>query len=128
MVTFSSRSAKLKVWGEKIVNGKNVGERLASFEPLGKFKTDDETLIEKLRNHGAFNRDFVEANMTVLKKDNLIQGVRSAGNRPVLGEREKLIRFGVLQTKLLKLSGDYRLDATPEDIKELKTIQEELGV
>jgi len=121
MVTFSSRRGKLKVWGE------NAGWNI-SFAPYGNFVTDDEQLIERLRDHGSYGKDFVEAKMPTQPKDNLIQGIRSSGNRPVLGEREKLIRLGTLRTKLLKNDGEYRKDAPEEEITELETISQELAV
>ncbi len=121
MTTFSSRRRKLKVWGEN-------GKWSAAFEPYGRFITDDEKLIEGLRDHGSFGKDFVEAKMPTQPKDNLIQGIRSSGNRPVLGEREKLIRFGVLQTKLLKNDNTPRRDAPEGELNELSELKLELGV
>ena len=135
MVIFSSRKTALKVWGEKIVKGKNAGEMLASFAPFGKFSTDDEQLIAKLRDHGSYNKDFVElskiavsADRQVVPKGNLRQGIRSSATQPILGEKEKLIRLGTLREKLLKNDGSYRKDAPEEEINELTKIQELLGV
>ena len=128
MVTFSSRKTALKIWGEKIVKGKNVGEMLASFAPFGKFTTDDEQLIAKLRDHGSYNKDFAEMGKVVASKGNLIQGIRSSATQPILGEKEKLIRLGTLREKLLKNDGSYRKDAPEEEINELTKIQELLGV
>ena len=128
MITFSSRKTSLKIWGEKIVKGKNVGEMLASFAPFGKFTTDDEQLIAKLRDHGSYNKDFVELSKIVVPKGNLRQGIRSSATQPILGEKEKLIRLGTLREKLLKNDGSYRKDAPEEEINELTKIQELLGV
>jgi len=133
MATFVSVSNNMKVWGEKLDDkGKNVGERLASFAPAGSFTTEDEVIIEKLRTHGAFNKKgkfgFIEASAIPKPKSNVIQGVRSAGTQPILGEKEKLIRLGILRATLLKNDGDFRKDASEEDKKELKELQEELGV
>ena len=135
MVTFSSRKTALKIWGEKIVKGKNAGEMLASFAPFGKFSTDDEQLIAKLRDHGSYNKDFVElskiavsADRQAVPKGNLVQGIRSSALQPIPGEKEKLVRLGTLREKLLKNDRSYRKDATEEEIKELKTLQEQLGV
>lgn len=121
MATFSSPKRNLRVWGEN-------GKWNAAFEPYGSFITDDEELIERLRGHGSYGKDFVEAKMPVEAKNNLIQGIRSAGNRPVLGEREKLIRLGTLRAKLLRNSGEYRKDAPEEEMKELDELKAELGV
>ena len=135
MVIFSSRKTALKIWGEKIVKGKNVGEMLASFAPFGKFTTDDEQLIAKLRDHGSYNKDFVElskiavsADRQVVPKGNLVQGIRSSALQPILGEKEKLVRLGTLQATLLKNDGSNRKDASEEQINELKMLREELGV
>ncbi len=123
----------MKVWGEKLDSkGRNIGEKLASFAPYGSFTTEDEAIIEKLRAHGAFNKKgkagFIEANTMPKSKGNVIQGTRSAGNSPILGKDEKLIRFGTLRASLLKNDGTPRKDASEEELEELKSIQDELGV
>ena len=132
MATFVSVTKGLKVWGEKIVKGKNVGEKLADFAPVGSFTTEDEELIAKLRAHGACGKGkrygFIEAGTMSKPKSNVIQGVRSAGNSPILGKDEKLIRLGVLRASLLKKDGAPRRDASEKELEELKEIQDELGV
>ncbi len=123
----------MKVWGEKLdAKGRNIGEKLASFAPFGSFSTDDGKLIAKLKANGAFNKKgkygFIEANAIPRPKSNVIQGTRSAGNSPILGKDEKLIRLGTLRASLLKNDGTPRKDASQEELEELKSIQDELGV
>jgi hypothetical protein len=126
----------MKVWGSKIVRGtngveKNVGEKLASFAPYGRFITEDEQLIEKLKNHPSYGTGkgkFIMVNTIPKPKGNVIQGVRSAATAPILDKEEKLIRLGTLRAKLLKNDGSFRKDASEEEINELQEIQKELGV
>jgi hypothetical protein len=131
MAQFVSPSRKMQVWGEKMVGDKPVGELLASFEPYGRFITEDEELIEKLKNHGAYGvgkGKFTMVNTVPKPKGNVIQGIRSAATAPILDKEEKLIRLGTLRAKLLRNDGSFRKDASDEDKEELRTIEQELGV
>ena len=127
----SPRNRKMKIWGDVTVNNKRTHVLLASFEPDGRFTTDDQELIEKLKNHSAYGtgrNKFTMINTIPKPKGNVIQGIRSGGTQPVFDEKEKLIRLGALRAKLLKKDGSFRKDASEEEINELKSIQEELGV
>ena len=136
MAVFVSPSRNLKIWDEKLVRGndgieRNVGKKIAEFAPLGRFVTEDTELIEKLKanpSYGVGKGKFIMIDTVPKPKGNVIQGVRSAGTAVVFDKQEKLIRLGELRARLLKKDGSFRKDASDEDINELKSIQEELGV
>lgn len=107
----------------------------------GQFSTDDEELAKKLREHPQYGKAFVETNIPVPQKDNVVVGIRSSISHPdISGETvkeevkeeikidtQKYIRYGVLQNKLLKNDLTYRKDASPEEITEYENLKKELG-
>lgn len=133
MFTFTSVAAGYMVFGKPVLQGK---EMIPEFEArfvrqgaVGIFTTSDEQLAEKLRTHPSFGTKFVELSPPK-PESNIVKGIRSSETHPELGkgqlDPQRLIRFGVLQNKLLKQDGTYRRDATQEEISEYENLKKEL--
>ena len=132
MYTFTSVNNKLMLLG-KPVNGEL--EYQVEFEPIGsmgRYTTDNAELAEKLRKHPEFGKRFMEIGLTAKENPTRVQGIRGSSDKPDLGKEaqdpKKLIRYGVLQATLLKNSGEYRKDASPESITEYEQLKKELEV
>jgi len=117
----------------KPVNGEL--EYQVEFEPIGsmgRYTTDNAELAEKLRKHPEFGKRFMEIGLTAKENPTRVQGIRGSSDKPDLGKEaqdpKKLIRYGVLQATLLKNSGEYRKDASPESITEYEQLKKELEV
>jgi hypothetical protein len=100
---------------------------------MGKFTTEDSDLALKLRSHPEFGKRFMEIGAAVKENPNIVQGIRSSDSHPEIGkvsqdDKEKLIEFGKLQATLLRNSGEYRKDATPENIAKYELLKDELSV
>jgi hypothetical protein len=118
------------------ING--VPEYTVKFEPIGtmgRYSTDNEELVLKLRKHPSFGKRFYETGITAQENPNIVRGLRSSETKPEIGKEpvdtQKLIEFGRLQATLLKNSGEYRKDASEEDrikFEQLKLEIEENGI
>ena len=117
-VTFFSPMKSLRVWGKN-------AKWNAKFE-LGVFRTENQEIIDSLRNHKDYGKKIVEKGLP--KQSNVIQGTRTAGTQPVFDKDQKLIRFGKLEAQLLKKDGTFRKDASLENQEEYNSLKQELGV
>ena len=117
--TFFSHIKNYRVWGEN-------AKWNAKFE-LGAYTTENQEIIDALRNHKEYGRKIVEKGLPKIK-DNVIQGTRTAGTQPVFDKDQKLIRFGKLEAQLLKKDGTFRKDASLGDQEEYNSLKQELGV
>lgn len=131
MATFTSVNNKFAIYG-KPING--IPEYIVKFQPIGsmgKFTTEDETLVEKLRSRPDFGKRFMEIGVQAKENPSIVQGIRSSENHPELGKEEldpkKLIEFGKLQATLLKADGTYRKDASEENKLKYEALKKELG-
>jgi len=131
MYIFTSPNRKLTLLGRPI--GKELEYKI-NFEPIGavgRFSTNDEQLAEKLRSHPEFGKRFVELGFRPKEENKIIEGVRSSATQPELNKEQfdpqKLIEFGRLQARLLKSDGNFRKDASEEDINKYNQLKQELG-
>lgn len=144
MFTFTSVSPGYRIFGEPVKSPK-TGEITPEYDAkfirsgaVGRFTTDNESIVEKLRKHPDFNKRFVEVALPGAANSNVVSGIRSSASHPEIQEVKsevkpevkvdfpKYIRFGVLQNKLLKNDQTYRKDASPEEIAEFELLKKEL--
>lgn len=134
MFTFTSVHPAFRIFGKPVQIGKEmIPEFDAKFirhGAVGHFVTEDEQLAEKLRKHPNFGKAFTEMSIPKNLETNVVSGIRSSATQPELGKTEidksKLIRFGVLQNKLLKQDGTYRIAVPKEEIAEYELLKKEL--
>lgn len=131
MFTFTSVANKFTILGKPI--SKDELEYIVNFTPIGsmgRFQTEDEELAEKLRNHPSFGKRFMEIGAIAKENPSIVNGLRSSETSGQLDkpqiDQEKLIEFGRLQATILKKDGEYRKDASAEDISKYEQIKLEL--
>ena len=130
MYTFTSVNNRYTIYGTP-VDGQP--EYIVKFEPIGRigrFSTNNDELARKLRAHPSFGRRFMEIGLTAKENPSIVDGIRSSESHPELGmskmEPEELIEFGRLQASILRTSGEYRKDASAENIARYEALKQEL--
>jgi len=99
---------------------------LAKFEPadnFGLFITEDKRIIEKLKKHPLFNKTFKiwkGSGMPHFNRVNINHGVVSSLNNI---DKNIYIKYGELKAKLLDKDGNYKKDASEDEIKEFEEIK-----
>lgn len=147
-INFISKVKRLQIWNAK-------DTKLAQFEDMGggygAFSTDDEVLVESLKQHPDFNKAFfalegakfpkfyslryhVGAQTSSTKEPDL---EKIKANEKALAQLEaakqvaeikaKVKRFGELEGKWKKQDGEFRKDAPTGEIEEYNKLKQEIG-
>jgi hypothetical protein len=124
----------------KIAAGDKVIAEFVNFN----FQTEDEELVAQLKAYPTFEKDFYASDgIKVQSKNNLVNGVRTSEDQPLLGAEgliaetklaakneltEKFQLYLSLSKTLLKADGNPRADADPEELAQLDVLKGELGL
>lgn len=99
---------------------------------IGVYETEDKKTIEFLRNHKDFNKQtkggFAEYKSGLIDygTKEVVKGVRAGATATEIGLKEKVQRYEELKEKIVKVNGDFRKDASDEQIAEYKALEQEI--
>jgi len=120
------------------VDGKQVEIYFNPSGGIGIYKTDKEEIINALRNHPKYEKNFSDKSSFVKlhnTMNNVIQGMRaSTVNVEEIEAKaksalmEKFKRYDGLKSTVIKASGEKRVDASEEDYSEFQKLKTELNL
>lgn len=146
-VNFIAKIKRRQIWENDV--------KLAQFEDMGggygAFSTDDEVLVEKLKNYPNYGVDFYalegakfpkffstnfhvgaqtsstkEPDLEKIKANEKAKAELEAA-RTVAEVKRKVKRFGEIEGKWKKQDGEFRKDAPPEEVEEYNKLKLEIG-
>lgn len=111
-----------------------INDKVIKFTPFGaggSYNTEDEEVIELLKNHHLYNSNgygSFTAHVIGDKKSNIIKGQRGSRGEDVEDIKSNFKEYDTLKSEIIKVDGSFRKDADEDKIIRFNELKEKLGL